>query len=147
MEKIRKSVIAGSWYPGEPSALRDDIARYIQNVPHQEMEGDIKALIVPHAGYMYSGQVAAYAYKLLLGKRYDSVILIGPSHRVAFGGVSIYSKGGYETPLLMKTLQSGSNRTVISLLTFQPPIPRNILWKFNCPFCSLSWGNFLLCRW
>ena len=99
MGKIRKSVIAGSWYPGDPSALRDDIARYIQNVPRQEMEGDIKALIVPHAGYMYSGQVAAYAYKLLLGKRYDSVILIGPSHRVAFGGVSIYNKGGYETPL------------------------------------------------
>ncbi|MBP1710617.1 MAG: putative cytosolic protein [Deltaproteobacteria bacterium] len=99
MGKIRKSVIAGSWYPGDSSVLRDDITRYIQNVPHRELEGDVTALIVPHAGYVYSGQVAAYAYELLMGKRYDSVILVGPSHRVAFGGVSIYSEGGYETPL------------------------------------------------
>ncbi|MDD4358139.1 MAG: AmmeMemoRadiSam system protein B [Smithellaceae bacterium] len=99
MGKVRKPVIAGSWYPGDASVLRDDINRYMQNVPDRELEGDVTALIVPHAGYIYSGQVAAYAYKLLLGKRYDSVILVGPSHRVAFGGVSIYSEGGYETPL------------------------------------------------
>ncbi|PKN76947.1 MAG: AmmeMemoRadiSam system protein B, partial [Deltaproteobacteria bacterium HGW-Deltaproteobacteria-1] len=72
MGKIRKSVIAGSWYPGDSSVLRDDITKYIQNVPQRELEGNIAALIVPHAGYVYSGQVAAYAYKLLLGKRYDS---------------------------------------------------------------------------
>jgi AmmeMemoRadiSam system protein B len=48
---------------------------------------------------MYSGQVAAYAYKLVCGKKYDAVILVGPSHRVAFRGVSVYGQGGYETPL------------------------------------------------
>jgi len=99
MGSIRKSVIAGSWYPGEPSVLRGDIARYIQNVPGRELKGDVVGLIAPHAGYVYSGQVAAYAYKLIQRKKYDAVILIGPSHRVAFRGVSIYSKGAYETPL------------------------------------------------
>ena len=99
MEKLRKSIIAGSWYPGDPSILRGDIVRYIQNVPDRELTGDVVGLIVPHAGYVYSGQVAAHAYKLIQGKKYDAVILIGPSHRIAFGGVSIYSQGAYETPL------------------------------------------------
>ncbi|MBP7058656.1 AmmeMemoRadiSam system protein B [Candidatus Gracilibacteria bacterium] len=99
MEKLRKSVIAGSWYPVNPSTLRNDINRYLQNVPDRAIKGDIIGLIVPHAGYIYSGQVAAHAYKLVFGKKYDTVILVGPSHRVAFHGVSIYSEGGYETPL------------------------------------------------
>jgi MEMO1 family protein len=99
MEKPRKAVIAGSWYPGETSILKSDIATYMQNVPDLAMEGEVVGLIAPHAGYLYSGQVAAHAYKLIQGKKYDAVILIGPSHRVAFSGVSIYSKGAYETPL------------------------------------------------
>jgi MEMO1 family protein len=99
MEKLRKSIIAGSWYPGNPSILKRDIVRYIQNVPDRELTADIVGLIVPHAGYIYSGQVAAHAYKLIQGKKYDAVILIGPSHRVAFSGISIYSQGAYETPL------------------------------------------------
>ena len=49
-------------------------------------------LIAPHAGYIYSGQVAAHAYKLICGKKYDAVVVIGPSHRVAFHGVSIFSR-------------------------------------------------------
>ncbi|MGD0021323.1 MAG: AmmeMemoRadiSam system protein B [Smithellaceae bacterium] len=96
---LRKSVIAGSWYPGDPSVLRKDIKNYFKAVPDLAVEGEIVALIAPHAGYIYSGQVAAYAYKFIYGKKYDAVVVIGPSHRVAFSGVSIYSRGGYETPL------------------------------------------------
>ncbi len=99
MGKIRKSVIAGSWYPANPSILRADLGLYLKNVPDREIPGEVIGLIVPHAGYMYSGQVAAYAYKLVCGKKYDAVILVGPSHRVAFRGVSVYGQGGYETPL------------------------------------------------
>ncbi len=99
MNVLRKSVIAGSWYPGDPSVLRKDIKNYFKTVPDLAAEGEVVALIAPHAGYIYSGQVAAYAYKLIYGKKYDAVVVIGPSHRVAFSGVSIYSRGGYETPL------------------------------------------------
>ena len=96
---LRKSAIAGSWYPGDFSVLKRDIAGYFEAVPELELKGEIVVLIVPHAGYVYSGQVAAYAYKLIYGIKYEAVIIIGPSHRVAFRGVSIYSRGGYETPL------------------------------------------------
>lgn len=99
MDKIRRSIIAGSWYPGDPSVLKNDITAYFDHVPDTGIDGEIVGLVAPHAGYMYSGQVAAYAYKLIRDKKYNTVILIGPSHRVAFSGISIYGKGAYETPL------------------------------------------------
>jgi hypothetical protein len=99
METIRKSAIAGSWYPGKASTLKQDIEKYFALVPDFNLEGEIAGLIVPHAGYLYSGQVAAYAYNLIRGKKYAAVVMVGPSHRVAFSGVSIFSRGGYETPL------------------------------------------------
>ncbi len=100
MEKdIRKSVIAGTWYPGNPRILRSDIEKFFHNVPVEKVEGKITGLIVPHAGYVYSGQVAAFAYKIIRGETFDAVILLGPSHRTFFHGVSVYDRGGYETPL------------------------------------------------
>ena len=95
MNTLRKSVIAGSWYPGAPSILRRDIENYFNSVPDLELEGEVVGLIAPHAGYVYSGQIAANAYNLIRGKKYDVVIVVGPSHRIAFHGVSIFSKGGY----------------------------------------------------
>jgi AmmeMemoRadiSam system protein B/AmmeMemoRadiSam system protein A len=98
-KNIRESVIAGSWYPGDRSTLTRDIKDYLANVPDQKIDGDLIALIAPHAGYMYSGQVAAYAYKLLEGKKYDVVVIVAPSHRAYFKGASIYPAGGFRTPL------------------------------------------------
>jgi AmmeMemoRadiSam system protein B len=99
MNALRKSVIAGSWYPGNPSILKRDIENYFNAAPDPELPGEIIGLIAPHAGYIYSGQIAAHAYKLIRKETYDAVIVIGPSHRVAFHGVSVFSSGGCETPL------------------------------------------------
>lgn len=96
---IRKSVIAGSWYPGNPRILKADIEEFLDKAPDGSIMGDIVGLVAPHAGYVYSGQVAGYAYKSVVGKNFDSVIVIGPSHRALFRGVSVYDRGGYETPL------------------------------------------------
>ncbi len=65
MKSIRRSVIAGSWYPGDPATLQADIAGYFRNVPERDIAGEIVGLIAPHAGYRYSGQVAAHAYNLI----------------------------------------------------------------------------------
>jgi len=96
---IRKSVIAGTWYPGDAVALRADIKRYISDVDGDGIGGTLVGMVVPHAGYMYSGPVAAYAYRMLEEGDFDSIVIIGPSHRVAFKGVSVYDGDGYETPL------------------------------------------------
>jgi len=100
MEKnIRKPVIAGSWYPGDPGVLTRDIKEYLKKVPGNGVGGRVVGLISPHAGYLYSGQIAAHGYKLIQGQRFDSVIVIGPSHRSSFRGASVYNNGGFETPL------------------------------------------------
>jgi len=98
-KNVRESVIAGSWYPGNPSRLTQDIQGYLAQVPEHKLEGELIALIAPHAGYVYSGQVAAHAYKLLQGKHYDIVVIVAPSHRAYFKGASVYPHGGYRTPL------------------------------------------------
>lgn len=99
MSAVKKSIIAGSWYPGNPSILRRDIEDYFNSVSTVELAGEVVGLVSPHAGYVYSGKIAANAYKLIRKKKYDAVVVVGPSHRVAFHGVSVFSRGGYETPL------------------------------------------------
>ena len=97
--KVRKPVVAGMFYPSDPHELRKIVRGYIGNVEKECIDGKIVALISPHAGYAYSGQVAAYAYTLVEGMDFDDVIVIAPSHRVDFMGASIYDGEGYETPL------------------------------------------------
>ncbi len=96
---IRKSVIAGTWYPGDPETLRAEVRRYLDSVPVQPLGGPVVGLVSPHAGYLYSGRIAAHGYRLVEGERYDAVVVIGPSHRVLFHGASLWLSGGYETPL------------------------------------------------
>jgi AmmeMemoRadiSam system protein B/AmmeMemoRadiSam system protein A len=95
---IRKSVCAGSWYENNPEALSRQLDRCLLQAESTAPREGIIGLIAPHAGYVYSGQIAAHAYRLVHGINYDTVIIIGPAHRYGFRGCSIYPKGGYETP-------------------------------------------------
>ena len=99
MEEIREPAFAGMFYPDRSEVLSSDVKRYLGNVKGERIEGEVVALVAPHAGYMYSGQVAAHAYKLIEGKNFHSVIVVAPSHRALFKGVSLYDRGGYRTPL------------------------------------------------
>ena len=74
-EQIREPVIAGSWYPGDPSSLRQKIQEFLNKASVPDLQGRLVALISPHAGYTYSGQVAAYAYKLLEREKFASAII------------------------------------------------------------------------
>jgi len=96
---IRKPVCAGRFYSAKANILSNEISLWLEKANPTAPKEDIKAIIVPHAGHAYSAHVAAYAYKLIQGKDYESVIIIGPSHYFGFQGCSIYTHGGYETPL------------------------------------------------
>jgi AmmeMemoRadiSam system protein B/AmmeMemoRadiSam system protein A len=98
-EEIRESILAGSWYPGDPKRLRQDVETYLGKASAADLQGQLVALIAPHAGYSYSGQVAASAYKLLEHQKFETVVIIAPSHRAYFSGVSVYDRGGFRTPL------------------------------------------------
>ncbi len=96
----RKAVWAGKFYEENAEILSRQIDSFLQNVKKEPLSTqNIIALIAPHAGYFYSGQVAAAVYRLVQGKDYETVIIIAPSHRYGFRGCSIYLQGGYETPL------------------------------------------------
>jgi len=98
-EKVRRSVLAGSWYEGTREGLTREVDGYLAKASPPEIEGRIVGLISPHAGYMYSGQAAAYGYALIRGRSFSRVIVIAPSHRVPFEGISIPEFTHYETPL------------------------------------------------
>jgi hypothetical protein len=97
---IRKPSVAGSWYPGDVAALVKMIAGFFAEVEKVAISGRPQALICPHAGYQYSGKVAASAYKLLEGLEYDTVVVVSPYHRPEFfRGCSVYDGDGYKTPI------------------------------------------------
>jgi len=79
---VRAPAVMGSFYPAQTSVLRSDVERYLEEADPPTASGDLVALIVPHAGYSYSAPVAAHAYRLLAGRHFDTVAVIGPSHRV-----------------------------------------------------------------
>ena len=101
MENIRPPAVAGMFYPENPNVLKDMIE---QDLAQANPASDIsvpKVLIVPHAGYIYSGPIAASAFALLEPYRQliKRVVIIGPSHRVGFNGVAISSADAFDTPL------------------------------------------------
>jgi len=97
---VREPVWAGQFYDADAARLTAAIDGFLNDLPAAPtLRGDIRAIVVPHAGYVYSGRTAAYAYRLVRRKPYETVVIIGPSHRFGFKGCSIYAKGGFRTPL------------------------------------------------
>ncbi|MBC7264271.1 MAG: AmmeMemoRadiSam system protein B [Chloroflexi bacterium] len=143
--RVRHSVIAGSWYPGNERALRQTIERYIQAVPPTKLEGDLIGLIAPHAGYMYSGQVAAYAYKALENLHFERVVIISPMHRLYAGPFVTTDQDYYETPLgLVKV-----DREMVTLIDQAIGVRRvgeddEHSLEIQLPFLQYMLGDFML---
>lgn len=96
---VLKSTLAGSWYPADQDELKDDIDRYLANVTVAVPE-KVHALILPHAGYRYSGQTAAYGLRAVAAKKFARVLVMGPSHRVSMQNMaSVPDATHYATPL------------------------------------------------
>ena len=96
----RQPAVAGPFYPDSPTELRSMLKElFAQAAPSKDLV-NVVALISPHAGYVFSGGVAASAYNQInRTKHYDNIFILGPSHHVGFEGAAIYSKGNFITPL------------------------------------------------
>lgn len=99
MPKIRPAAVAGSFYPAEPQVLTAMLENYLQHA--EPCANAPKAIIAPHAGYIYSGAIAASAYVRLQAKREQitRVVLLGPAHKVGFVGLALSSADLFNTPL------------------------------------------------
>lgn len=101
--RVRKPVVAGAFYPDEPEELKSTIDSYLEKAGSVKINGRLRALVEPHAGYIYSGPVAAFGYKLLaeLAMQPSRIILIGPSHYARFFGAAEAGADAWQTPLGM----------------------------------------------
>lgn len=98
-EKTRPAAVAGSFYPADRNELQTTVDKLLAQAPAASLQGRLWAIVAPHAGYPYSGAVAAQAYAQLKGRHYRRVVVIAPSHYEEFPFASIYSGDFYSTPL------------------------------------------------
>jgi len=98
-QKIRKAGVAGAFYPADKNDLKKVIKEYLAGAQSKKISSPVTALIAPHAGYVYSGHVAAESYAQLKDREIERAIVLAPSHVEYFQGASIFSGDAYETPI------------------------------------------------
>jgi AmmeMemoRadiSam system protein B len=103
---VRPAAVAGTWYPGTAQTLAAAVETHLAQASC-DIDGEVLALVAPHAGLMYSGPVAACAYKLIAGGSFDVAVIVGPSHFVGFDGVAVHASGGFETPFGVAPIDTG----------------------------------------
>ena len=96
---LRPSPIAGQWYPGDPGRLATSVDGYLEAATLPEIEGEVIAVVAPHAGHIYSGPVAGYAFAALRGLTPELVAVISPMHQPYFQPLLSCAHVAYETPL------------------------------------------------
>jgi len=87
------------FYPDDPAVLDKQLETLLGHAELQPSRGSVVGMILPHAGYAYSGYTASLGYKLLRKKPVDTVVIVSPSHREYFDGISVYGGSAYRTPL------------------------------------------------
>lgn len=96
--RIKRSSLAGTWYPAGEDRLRSQVDAFLSEGKPGALPG-VLGLIVPHAGYVYSGAVAGLGYQQLRDEPCERVVILAPSHRIAFRGVAVLEADAFETPL------------------------------------------------
>lgn len=99
MVDVRPSPIAGTWYEGNAKALSRSIDEFLNNAKIPELDGEVVGVIAPHAGHVYSGAVAGYAFAALRGRQPDLVAVISPMHHPYYEPLLTTSHEAYRTPL------------------------------------------------
>lgn len=99
MIDVRPSPIAGRWYEGDPGTLARTVDQYLEDAQLPALDGEVMGVIAPHAGHMYSGEVAGYAFAALRGRRPDLVVVAGPMHHPYSQPLITTTHSAYFTPL------------------------------------------------
>ncbi|MBI4983133.1 AmmeMemoRadiSam system protein B [Candidatus Woesearchaeota archaeon] len=141
---VRPPAVAGMFYPKNPEELKKQIDGFLQQAEEYPLRGKLKALIVPHAGYIYSGIVAAQGYKLLESKTFKKVLLLGPSHYQNFYGAAI-GEEDFLTPLgIVKVGETSSWKKENLLVSFPEAHAAEHSLEVQLPFLQETLGEFEL---
>src|SRR4029079_2901521 len=150
MESIRRPAVAGMFYPGDPRQLGAEIDELLDAVDQFEPRvGHPKALIVPHAGYIYSGPVAAAAYDEIAPARgiVRRVVMLGPGHRVPVRGLALPAADAFDTPLGRVRIDSAARAMLARLrqvVTSEPAHAMEHSLEVQVPFLQKLLGEFTL---
>lgn len=149
MPHIRPAAVAGAFYPGSSDTLARDIHALLRDAKHPELPALPKAVIVPHAGYIYSGPIAASAYAALAPLRdtVRRVVLLGPVHRVPVRGLALPGATAFSTPLGTVQIDQESIKPLASLDQIQESAPAHA-WEHSLevqlPFLQTVLNEFKL---
>jgi hypothetical protein len=150
LELVRRPAVAGAFYPGSERELRRDVRRYLDEarpkLPDDVRAEHVRALIVPHAGYRYSGPTAALSYKLLEGRpRPSRVVLLGPSHHTRMlGACSVADHASYRTPLGDVPVDAAARERLIAHEPYHRmryPHQREHCLEVQLPFLQVLWDD------
>ena len=147
-ENVKEPSVAGTFYPSDRKELKDTVETFLSRAKNITGEGKIIALISPHAGYRYSGQVAAYGYRQLQGRDIRKIILIGQSHHETFRGASVYPSGVFKTPLGDVGIDAKSSKTLLNehaQVTFYPAaFAKEHSLEVQLPFLQSVLNDFMI---
>jgi hypothetical protein len=147
MDFLRPPAVAGLFYPGTADDLRQTVARFLAAAPQPGRAEVPKAVVVPHAGYVYSGPVAAAAYRWLepFRDRLTRVVLLGPAHRVAVRGLVLPGASAFETPLGRVPVEPGASADLAGLAGTAPQAHEaEHSLEVQLPFLQVVLGSFSL---
>ncbi|MBO6948595.1 MAG: AmmeMemoRadiSam system protein B [Rhodospirillales bacterium] len=148
MTAIRKAAVAGMFYPGDARQLSSDVKGFLSDAG--QVDGPApKAIIAPHAGYRYSGAIAAKAYALLkpVADQITRVVLLGPCHRVAVRGLALSGADYFETPLGRIEIDKDAEaeiRDMAQVAVFPPTHEAEHALEVHLPFLQELLGDFKL---
>lgn len=114
-DKIRKARVAGLFYSKQKATLEKEVAVFLENSKRESGVNKIYGLVAPHAGYLYSGGVAARAYRQIVNEDFELIVVISPSHKMYFDEISVYNGNAYQTPLGDVKVDQESAKKLVSL--------------------------------
>jgi hypothetical protein len=151
--KVRPAAVAGAFYPADPQELSRMIDEMLSKAAPAAVDGNIMAAVAPHAGYPYSGPVAAYTYAALKSHKYSRVVVIAPSHYVGFNFTAVYDGDAYATPLGQVPVDKEFAGRLVKMSTTiklsgkghqsTPEAPEHAL-EVQLPWLQRIYGNFTL---
>ena len=145
-DNIKSPNVAGQFYSSNPKELTAHIDHFFTQAKIQPYDKKVDIVIAPHAGYVYSGGVAAFGFKASSQTQYTTIVVLAPSHHFPYDGISIWGEGGFETPLGVAEVDQGFAKALIAgddQFYFKPKFfEREHALEVEIPFLQKTFQNF-----